>query len=67
MSACDWLLRAASVTTVDFAWTYCFRLWRRTVEAEMIKMNHGWGTIQRLANDRQGVEELCCFPIRQLE
>ena len=28
--------------------------WRRTVEAEMKKMNHSWGTIQRLASDRQG-------------
>ena len=28
--------------------------WRRTVEVEMKKMNHSWGTIQRLASDRQG-------------
>ena len=28
--------------------------WRRTVEAEMKKMNHRWGTNQRLASDRQG-------------
>ena len=28
--------------------------WRRTVEAEMKKINHNWGTIQRLASDRQG-------------
>ena len=28
--------------------------WRRTREAEMKKMNHSWGTIQRLASDRQG-------------
>ena len=28
--------------------------WRRTVEAEMKKMNHSWGTIQRLASDREG-------------
>ena len=27
--------------------------WRRTVEVQM-KMNHSWGTIQRLASDRQG-------------
>ena len=27
---------------------------RRTVEAEMKNMNHSWGTIQRLASDRQG-------------
>ena len=28
--------------------------WRRTVEGEMKKMNHSWGSIQRLASDRQG-------------
>ena len=29
--------------------------WRRTVEAEKMKsMNHKWGTIQRLASDREG-------------
>ena len=28
--------------------------WRRTVEAEMKRMNHSWGTIRRLASDRQG-------------
>ena len=27
--------------------------WRRTVEAEMKNMKHSWGTIQRLASDRQ--------------
>ena len=26
----------------------------KTVEAEIKKMNHSWGTIQRLASDRQG-------------
>ena len=29
-------------------------IWRRTVEAEMKKMNHSWGTIQRLVSDKQG-------------
>ena len=28
--------------------------WPRTVETEMKKMNHSWGTIKRLASDRQG-------------
>ena len=28
--------------------------WRRTVEAELMNVNHSWGTIQRLASDRQG-------------
>ena len=28
--------------------------WRRTVEAELKNMNHGWGTIQRRASDREG-------------
>ena len=28
--------------------------WRRTVEAEMKNMNYSWGSIQRLASDRQG-------------
>ena len=28
--------------------------WRRTLEAELKNMNHSWGTIQRLASDRQG-------------
>ena len=33
---------------------------------EMRKIKHSWGTIQRLASDRQGVEELRCCLIRQL-
>ena len=28
--------------------------WPRTVEVAMRNMNHSWGTIQRLASDRQG-------------
>ena len=39
--------------------------WWRTVKAEMKDMNYSWGTIQRLARDRQGVEELPCCPLRQ--
>ena len=27
--------------------------WRRTVEAELKTLHHTWGTIQRLARDRQ--------------
>ena len=30
--------------------------WRRTVEAELEKMNHSWGTIERKAQDRQAWE-----------
>ena len=64
---CRWIghmLRkdANSVTKVAIHWTPEGKrkrcrpktTWRRTVEVEMKKMNHSWGTIQRLANDRQG-------------
>ena len=36
--------------------------WRRTVEAELKNMNHSWGTIQRLASDKTGMEKLRCSP-----
>ena len=50
-----------SIAKVAMHWTpegkqKCGQLkttWRRTVEAEMKKMNYSWGTIQRLASDRQ--------------
>ena len=50
------------ITKVAIHWSpeekwKCDRLkttWRRIVEAEMKNMNHSWGTIQRLASDRQG-------------
>ena len=53
---------ANSITKVAIHWTQegkrkCGRpktTWRRTVEVEMKNMNHSWGTIQRLASDRQG-------------
>ena len=53
---------ANSVTKVAIHWTpeekwKCGRpktTWRRTVEAKMKNMNDSWGTIQRLASDRQG-------------
>ena len=51
-----------SITEVAVHWTPEGRrkrgrpktTWRRTVEAEMKNVNHSWGTIQRLASDRQG-------------
>ena len=53
---------ANSITKVAIHWTQegkwkCDRpkaAWQRTVKAEMKKMNHSWGTIQRLASDREG-------------
>ena len=36
--------------------------WRRTVEGEIKDLNHTWDTIQRLAQDRKGVEDFCCLP-----
>ena len=53
---------ANSITKVAIHWTpegkqkhgRLKTAWRRTVEAEMKNMNHSWGTIQRLASDRQG-------------
>ena len=53
---------ANSITIVAIHWTPEGKrkrgrpktTWRRTVEAEMKTMNHSWGTIQRLASDRQG-------------
>ena len=53
---------AGSITRVSIHWTpegkrKRGRLktpWRRTVDAEMKNTNHSWGTIQRLASDRQG-------------
>uniref|UniRef100_UPI0025FC2CDF hypothetical protein n=1 Tax=Thiolapillus sp. TaxID=2017437 RepID=UPI0025FC2CDF len=53
---------ANSITKVAIHWTPEGKrkrgrpktTWRRTVEAEMKNMNHSWGTIQRLASDRQG-------------
>ena len=53
---------ANSITKVTIHWTPEGRrkrggpktTWQKTVEAEMKKMNNGWGTIQRLASDRQG-------------
>ena len=53
---------ANSITKVAIHWTPEGKrkrgrpktTWRRTREAEMKKMNHSWGTIQRLASDRQG-------------
>ena len=27
--------------------------WRRTVEGEIKSMNHSWGTIEKMAKDRQ--------------
>ena len=52
---------ANSITKVVIHWTPEGKLkrgqpkttWRRTVEAEMKNMKHSWGTIQRLASDRQ--------------
>ena len=32
--------------------------WRRTVEAEMRKQKRSWGTLQKLASDRQGTRDL---------
>ena len=57
-----WRKDANSITKVAIHWTQegkrkCGRpktTWRRTVEVEMKNMNHSWGTIQRLASDRQG-------------
>ena len=53
---------ANSITKVVIYWTLekkwkhsrLTTTWRRAVEAEMKNMNHSWGTIQRLDNDRQG-------------
>ena len=53
---------AGSITKVAIHWTPEGKqkrgrpktTWRRTVEAEMKNTNHSWGTIQRLASDRQG-------------
>ena len=53
---------ANSITKVAIHWTPEEKrkrgrpktTWRRTVEAEMKNMNHSWGTIRRLASDRQG-------------
>ena len=53
---------ANSITKVAIHWTPEGKrrrgrpktAWRRTVEAEMKNMNNSWGTIQRLASDRQG-------------
>ena len=53
---------ANSITKVAIHWTpegkwkhgQLKASWRRAVEAEMTKMDHSWGTIQRLASDREG-------------
>ena len=53
---------ANSITMVAIRWTPEGKrkrgrpktLWRRTIEADMKNINHSWGTIQRLASDRQG-------------
>jgi hypothetical protein len=52
---------STSITRVALHWTPEGRrkrgrpknTWRRTVEGEMKTMNHTWGTIQKLAQDRQ--------------
>ena len=38
-----------TLLSLKYAVSYSTKL-----EAEMKNMNHSWGTIQRLANDRQG-------------
>ena len=53
---------AKSITKVAIHWTQEGKqkrdrqktAWGRTVEAEMKRMNHTWGTIQRLVRDREG-------------
>ena len=50
-----------SITKTAFHWTpegkwKCERpknAWRRTVEEELKSLNHSWGTIEKMANDRQ--------------
>ena len=33
--------------------------WRRTIENEIKKRGHTWGTIERKTNNREGMEETC--------
>ena len=52
----DFITKVAIHWTPEGKWKHgCPKTtWQRTVEVEMKNMNHSWGTIQRLASDRQG-------------